>query len=204
MTEPVFRISPAGVLTVVHAFRYTDGSWSDAGLVSGNDGRLYGTPSPAAASTFTVPSFRSSHPSRSKRPVSCRRFTPSQDPTARVLRVQLSWGLAETSTGRRHLAEPDGHGTVFKLTKAGVLTTLHSFTGSDGSQSRARLLLASDGNFYGTTYYGGVGFPGVPGYAVHLHRCTPSRSVFPFLCQFLTATSATSSGDAAGSGPVAA
>jgi uncharacterized repeat protein (TIGR03803 family) len=35
-------------------------------------------------------------------------------------------------------------------------TTLASFNGTDGSEAESGLLQASDGNFYGTTYYGGA------------------------------------------------
>jgi uncharacterized repeat protein (TIGR03803 family) len=50
-----------------------------------------------------------------------------------------------------------GCGTVFQLTPAGVLTTLHSFAGSpgDGTQPQGALVEGTDGNFYGTTYLGG-------------------------------------------------
>jgi uncharacterized repeat protein (TIGR03803 family) len=46
-------------------------------------------------------------------------------------------------------------GTVFRITPAGVLTTLHDFQGPDGFYPLAGLTLANDGNFYGTTLTGG-------------------------------------------------
>ncbi len=49
-----------------------------------------------------------------------------------------------------------GNGTVFKITPAGALTTLHSFAGPDGASPNA-LIQGSDGNFYGTTKSGGSG-----------------------------------------------
>lgn len=55
-----------------------------------------------------------------------------------------------------------GCGTVFRITPAGKLTSLYSFCAktncSDGAFPQAGLLLANDGNFYGTTSTGGTGF----------------------------------------------
>jgi len=52
-----------------------------------------------------------------------------------------------------------GCGTVFKITPAGVLTTLYNFCSesgcTDGKLPYGGLILASDGNFYGTTNIGG-------------------------------------------------
>ena len=56
-------------------------------------------------------------------------------------------------------------GTVFEITPEGKLTTLYNFCSkakcADGSFPEASLVLATNGNFYGTTKYGGVcGFSG--------------------------------------------
>src|SRR5205823_2282312 len=50
-----------------------------------------------------------------------------------------------------------GNGTIFRLTPEGVLTTLISFNGTNGNSPQAALLQAKDGNFCGTTAYGGEG-----------------------------------------------
>ena len=46
-------------------------------------------------------------------------------------------------------------GTVFRVTPAGVLTTLVNFNGANGQYPWAGLVLGSDRNFYGTTQTGG-------------------------------------------------
>jgi uncharacterized repeat protein (TIGR03803 family) len=56
-----------------------------------------------------------------------------------------------TSAGGAH-----GHGTVFRMTPAGALTTLHSFRSTDGSHPYGGLTLAAAGDLYGTTWLGGA------------------------------------------------
>jgi uncharacterized repeat protein (TIGR03803 family) len=48
-----------------------------------------------------------------------------------------------------------GCGTVFELDTNGVETVLHNFTGPDGANPNATLVMDSQGNLYGTTTYGG-------------------------------------------------
>jgi uncharacterized repeat protein (TIGR03803 family) len=49
-----------------------------------------------------------------------------------------------------------GYGTVFRTDTSGTVTTLYSFSGSDGANPKAALVQATDGNFYGTTSGGGT------------------------------------------------
>ncbi len=63
------------------------------------------------------------------------------------------------------------HGSVFNVTTAGTGTILYSFgatAGNDGLSPTHSLIQASDGNFYGTTEYGGTA-----GYGT-VFRITPS------------------------------
>jgi uncharacterized repeat protein (TIGR03803 family) len=68
--------------------------------------------------------------------------------------------LYGTTSGGGAVAD-GGNGTFYKITKAGKLTTLHSFDyetkGNYGALPLAGVVLATDGNFYGTTYQGGMG-----------------------------------------------
>jgi uncharacterized repeat protein (TIGR03803 family) len=53
------------------------------------------------------------------------------------------------------------NGSVFKITRSGVLTTLYNFcsqpTCSDGSAPAGGLVVGAEGNLYGTTSFGGTG-----------------------------------------------
>ena len=61
-----------------------------------------------------------------------------------------------TAEGGPSTACGGGCGTVFKITREGALTTLHTFNSTDGSSPVAAVVEGTDGNFYGTTEYGGV------------------------------------------------
>ncbi|HLZ41140.1 MAG TPA: choice-of-anchor tandem repeat GloVer-containing protein [Candidatus Sulfotelmatobacter sp.] len=63
-----------------------------------------------------------------------------------------------------------GYGVLFKVTPAGSLTVLHyfNFDGTDGNFPEAPPILASDGNYYGTTAAGGTNNAGV------VYKVTPA------------------------------
>lgn len=69
-------------------------------------------------------------------------------------------GLVQSGNGALYGTTRNGGtnnlGTVFKITTNGILTTLVTFNGTNGSAPLTGLLLASDGYLYGTTFTGGV------------------------------------------------
>jgi uncharacterized repeat protein (TIGR03803 family) len=81
---------------------------------------------------------------------------------------------------------PVGFGTIFKVTAGGVLTTVHTFNSTDGEKPLAGLTLGSDGNFYGTTYAGGLNNAGTvfqitpTGTLTTLHNFNSSDGSNPF------------------------
>jgi uncharacterized repeat protein (TIGR03803 family) len=77
-------------------------------------------------------------------------------------------------------------GTVFRITRAGALTTLHSFDRTDGSGPSAPLVEAVNGSFYGTTQSGGASSVGTvfkitaAGAFTSLHSFDNSDGAYPY------------------------
>jgi uncharacterized repeat protein (TIGR03803 family) len=67
----------------------------------------------------------------------------------------LTLGADGNFYGTTQLGSAHSYGNIFKITPSGVLTVLYDFTGvADGGYPVAPLTLATDGNFYGTSYPG--------------------------------------------------
>jgi uncharacterized repeat protein (TIGR03803 family) len=158
------RFSPLGIpgpggrtFATLHSFDNTDGSLPEAGLLLAANGNFYGTTLSGGAHGFgtvfeitaggtltTLYSFN---------------LTDGAYPEA---------GLVQATDGNLYGTTREGGsssgciggltcGTVFEITLGGTLTTLHKFDGTDGQNPTAALLQATDGSFYGTTQWGGVG-----------------------------------------------
>ena len=141
------------------SFNGTDGAWPGAPLVQDSDGSFYGTTLAGGSSPFCQTS-----------PGGCGtvfKMTPSGTLTT-IYSFCPSWGCTDGAQPGGLVRGSDGnfygtttrggaygdYGTVFKITSAGALTTLHSFDGGDGS-TPTMLVEATDGSLYGVTTYGG-------------------------------------------------
>jgi uncharacterized repeat protein (TIGR03803 family) len=65
--------------------------------------------------------------------------------------------------GTTEISGAQDNGTIFSITPAGKITVLYSFCAktncADGEQPWSGLILGTNGNFYGTTYFGGAAAP---------------------------------------------
>jgi uncharacterized repeat protein (TIGR03803 family) len=155
----VFKITPAGVITSLHSFSGPDGLDPICALVEDSNGIFYGTTSDGGANgsgtifsitsdglTFTtLYSFSALTPSGNQYVNS-----DGSDPNAGLVAGPGNIFYGTTAAGG-----PNGAGTVFSITPAGVFTVLHNFTGTDGSFANSTLVSGS-GGYYGTTGGGGL------------------------------------------------
>ena len=149
----------ASDLTVLHSFGYQpDGEYPEGRLVQGGDGTLYGTTYQGGVNGYGMA------------------FSIAPDGSLTTLHSfsgadgqQLDTGMTFGSDGDLYGTTPQGSscvdsnctsfgGTVFKLTKAGALTTIDYFAGNGLPTGSAPgdLIRGGDGYFYGTTAYGGA------------------------------------------------
>lgn len=149
----VFEITPAGTETILYSFT---GHPSFAGMIQATDGNFYGTT--ANGGTHTEGAFFRLTPSGIESDLYSFSETVSfGGPYSGVVE-----GSDGNFYGTTYLGGSSGHGSVFKITSAGVGSTLYSFAGgSDGSEPADVPIQASDVNFYGTTQIGGAAGDGV-------------------------------------------
>jgi uncharacterized repeat protein (TIGR03803 family) len=151
----IFKLASSGAFTTLYNFTGgADGNNPYTALVEASDGYLYGTTSSydgdgygtifkiSLGGTFTT----------------LYNFTgggDGRDPYGALIQATDGNFYGTTEHGGASSACYDGCGTVFRMTPAGALTTLHSFDATDGSSPYGALLQATDGNLYGTTLQGG-------------------------------------------------
>jgi uncharacterized repeat protein (TIGR03803 family) len=151
----IFRISTNGAYTSLYTFAGypADGSFPLGGLAAGSDGNFYGTTEGGGTYNFGIV-FRFNPSGAETNLYSFGSFPNDGNfPNA---------GLVQGSDGNFYGTALQGgtnnEGVVFRIGPSGTETTLYSFVGypTDGYWPQAALVQGSDGNFYGTTSFGGT------------------------------------------------
>jgi uncharacterized repeat protein (TIGR03803 family) len=161
-------------------YAWLDGAEPVAGLVQASDGYLYGTTAYGGTNRnaedlagfgtvfkintngllttlYSFGTVTTNYPGFNSGPVD------GANPAAGLVQASDGNFYGTTQSGGANPLENFAFGTVFKITTNGTLTTIHSFGAvfdsegyaADGENSTAGLVQGSDGNFYGTTEYGG-------------------------------------------------
>ena len=155
----VFKLTLDGTLTTLFVFTYdsTTGTWPDgnapeAALVEGSDGNFYGTTAGGGSSgNGTI--FKMS-PAGDL----LNSFPVSGGPNISFPNAPLVLGTDGAFYSTSYNSGGGlASGAVYQFSAAGVVTVLHGFNDTpDGNIPNGGLVLGSDGNFYGTTEYGGT------------------------------------------------
>ncbi len=151
----VFSITPEGTVTTLHVFDYTDGAYPEGALVQGANGIFYGTTQGGGANGYgTVFSIT---PGGTLTTLHSFDYTDGAYPEGALVQGTNGIFYGTTYEGGSNACRPEGCGTVFSITSAGTLTTLHDFAGepTEGANPATALVQAANGIFYGTTVSGG-------------------------------------------------
>jgi uncharacterized repeat protein (TIGR03803 family) len=179
----VFRITPGGTFAVLYLFcpqgGCTDGANPWAGLVQGTDGNFYGTTEYGGSNGDGVVFKITPQGTLSTLYNFCSQggCADGSEPLAGLVQASDGNFYGTTYAGGASSNCSGGCGTIFKITPNGTLTTLHSFSGSDGAAPYGALVHATDGNFYGTTWGGGANGEGTVFRLVLLRACIVCTSV---------------------------
>jgi uncharacterized repeat protein (TIGR03803 family) len=198
----VFTMTPEGVLKTLHRFcsqtGCPDGTYPEGGLIQASDGNFYGTTNGGGTGMQAQGTIFRITPSGVLTTIYA--FCTDYSQGTCLDGTNPMGSLVQGSDGDLYGTTQGGgapqNGTVFKVTTGGALSTLYSFAGppDDGELPSSGLIQATDGNFYGTTLFGGDGpdcysdngacgtvFEVTPsGAETVLHNFVGSDGAFPF------------------------
>jgi uncharacterized repeat protein (TIGR03803 family) len=156
----VFKVSTDGTESVLHIFAGgpTDGAAPRAALIMDSVGNLYGTTSlggqPGITGVAFGTVFKISTDSTESivHSFGSATYVDGGTPYASLIMDSAGnfYGTTEDGTG-----DTNTFGSVFKISADGTESIVHTFTGLDGGEPVAGLIMDSAGNLYGTTTNGG-------------------------------------------------
>jgi uncharacterized repeat protein (TIGR03803 family) len=176
----IFQVSSTGTLTPLYNFcsqpNCTDGSYPFGALVQAPDGSFYGTTDAGGDAACEAPygcgTVFKITPGGTL--TTLHRFSGAdgQSPNGGLVLTAEGTIYGATSLGGPNQNCPDTTcGTLFKITSTGTFTTLYNFDGGIDGARPSPLMQATDGNLYGTTYWGGAIQSGA------IFRITPSGTL---------------------------
>ena len=158
----------AQTLTTLTRFTGGNGKTPLGALVQGKDGNFYGTTFSGGANSNGGTVFKITPQGAVTTLYNFCSQTDCSDgesPAAALLLGKNGNFYGSTLYGGANCvssSQPSGCGTIFEITPEGTLTTIHSFCGTvnsgycaDGTNPNSPLVQGANGNFYGTTVYGG-------------------------------------------------
>jgi uncharacterized repeat protein (TIGR03803 family) len=156
----VFRLTPTGVLTIVHSFDYTDGAYLYSPVVQGSDSLLYGTTSSGGLGPGVI--FKV-NPSGSVFTL-LHEWDPSDvndgnGPFAGLVAASDGNFYGATSGGENSGNAPNG--TLFKIKSGGTYSIQNVFDYTHGSDEIATPMQHTNGKIYGMADRGGAHTDGV-------------------------------------------
>ncbi|MGA2371474.1 MAG: choice-of-anchor tandem repeat GloVer-containing protein [Candidatus Korobacteraceae bacterium] len=162
----VYKLTPAGTLSTLYKFcsqpNCTDGYWLGAGLVEGRDGNFYGTT--VAGGNTSGGGFCSTGGCGTVFKLTAKGVLTTLYRFSGNDGYQPESALVQGRDGNFYGTASDGGagggGTIFKISSSGSFTLLYQFCMAgppcpDGARPEDGLIQGSDGNFYGTTQFGG-------------------------------------------------
>jgi len=162
----VFQVTARGAPTTVYSFcaqaGCVDGEYPAGGVIEAAAGDFYGTTQAGGAYGFGTVFKLTAQGNLTTLYSFCPTMSGCLDGSSpRAGLIQATDGNFYGSTTGGGIIE---HGTIFRITASGALTTLYMFCAqsgcTDGSYPYAGLVQATDGRFYGTTTgYGTTGGP---------------------------------------------
>ncbi len=186
-----FKLSPSGAYTLLYSFCTEpdcgDGAFPAPGLLQAANGNLYGTTVAGGAYNFGADGtiFKIT-PSGSLTTIHsfCAQAdcADGSEPSGPLVQGPDGNLYGTTQEGGATCPYSGGCGTVFRITPDGTLTTIYKFcsqTGcTDGVQPRTGVILAANGDLYGTTTFGGdSSSPCILGGCGTIFKITPSGTL---------------------------
>ena len=153
----IYKVDVLGNFVLLHSLSILypgEGSEPKGGVIQASDGFFYGTTELGgyggeifridAAGNFTVlHRFDAS-------------FSDGALPMSGLIEGRDGFLYGTASRGGLPTTSPNRHGVVYRMDKAGAVSVLHTFTGSDGYEPWAALVQGADGQLYGSTIVGGA------------------------------------------------